>query len=128
MSDVVVFAGDNPVQPLREFKTFTVLNVEVLQGGTYLVIAKLVIQNRDRDAQNASALLRRMSGPPASRVLDQADVRIGGKGALSIALQAVVTFEGGNALGIAASTFQGTALSARLAAIRIDKLNPPPEQ
>lgn len=128
MSDVVVFAGDSPVQPLREFKTFAVLNVEVRQGGTYLVVAKLAIQNRDGDAQNASALLRRMSGPPASRVLDQVDVRIGGKGAMSIALQALVTFRGGNALGIAASTFQGTALSARLAAIRIDKLNPLPEQ
>lgn len=123
MSDVIALTTNRDAGiDLDRFETIRIARLTLVEG-PWLVFGKVSISNFDDDPQNAHVRLRL-----AGNDVDETFVRVAGRSdadAQSVSVQASVVVEEGRVpMDLTGATFDGSARMARLAAIKLDQLNP----
>jgi hypothetical protein len=105
---------------LKSFNDVAILRLGVKEG-TYVVFARVGIQNDDGDPQNASAKITVRDG---SDLVDKVDVRIPGHTRYSLSLQGTLRVDAGKTeiVDIRCSTFAGFASQSSLFAVQVTAL------
>jgi hypothetical protein len=123
MGDVIAFTTSHDAGiDLDRFQPIRVARLTLVDG-LWLVFGKVSISNFDGDPQDAHVWLRL-----AGNDVDETAVRIAARSdadSQSVSVQASVEVEEDRVpMDIVCATFDGSARMARLAAIKLDQLNP----
>lgn len=97
---------------------FVPLSLTVSKPGLYLVFARVVIQNDDRDPQNASARISH----DEEFIIDRVDVRIAGGARTSISLQGTLRVDSRpQRVNLRCITFNGSASQSSIFAVEVSE-------
>src|SRR6516164_4027808 len=103
----VVGATDPPPLPVHGADT-VIFELEVQEAGNYVVFARVVLQNNDGDAQNATV---RISHSNRSNLMDWVNIRVPSGAAYAVSLQGTLVVTAGNTdfVVLSCETFNGAA-------------------
>jgi hypothetical protein len=121
MSGIAVVGSSQGSFELHNFDDVTIFKLTVKEEGFYVVLARVVLHNRDSDAQAATVRLTHNDG---AFIIDKTDFRMPNDSSYTVYLQGTLRVDQGTprVVDFRCQTFKGLASQFSLFAVQVDAL------